>query len=593
MNQNQFDALVSLCYNCGGGTTLISNSPLVRYLKGQLTESQARSQYANYIVTAGGQKLQGLVNRRNAEANLFFSTLPKLNSPMLAINRSTGTPDDTISITWDAVPYADSYWLHIYRNGEDYVNQTLNQKLSYSSSYPAGKYTAYVVSCNSQEEALSSVDFSIYNSVPEKPNPKISKESYSVNETVDITWDATKDTDSYWLHIYRNDEDYVNQSINQDLSYSKQYPAGEYTAYIVSCNGIGETLSNVSFKVYDSTPSQPNPKISKKTYSVNETVDITWDATKNTDSYWLHIYRNGEDYVNQSINQDLSYSKKYPVGEYTAYIVSCNGIGETLSSVSFTVINELNISFNANEGVCSTSGKSVFYGETYGTLPTPSRTGYTFDGWYTEKMGGTKIVSDTKVTTTANQTLYAHWTANKYTIKYDANTGNGTMDNTIMTYDNTETLRKNTFTKTGYSFESWSDGNGHYYADQASVKNLVTSGTIMLWVKWKPNTYKVTLDEQSGKTNSINVVYGETYGTLPTPVKEGYTFDGWYTEKTGGTKITADTKVTVTENQTLYAHWVDKEVPVINSIDVTNLTMDGFRLVIKAMDTARYQGYQG
>ena len=72
MNQNQFDALVSLCYNCGGGTSLIFNSPLVKYLKGQLTEAQARTQYSNYIVTSGGKKLQGLVNRRNLEADLFF-----------------------------------------------------------------------------------------------------------------------------------------------------------------------------------------------------------------------------------------------------------------------------------------------------------------------------------------------------------------------------------------------------------------------------------------------------------------------------------------------------------------------------------------
>ena len=49
MTQNQYDALVSLCYNCGGGTTLISESPLVKYLKGSLTESQARSQYSEYL----------------------------------------------------------------------------------------------------------------------------------------------------------------------------------------------------------------------------------------------------------------------------------------------------------------------------------------------------------------------------------------------------------------------------------------------------------------------------------------------------------------------------------------------------------------
>lgn len=72
MNQNQFDALVSLCYNCGGGTSLISNSPLVKYLRGELSESEARSRYSSYIVTAGGKVLQGLINRRNAEANLFF-----------------------------------------------------------------------------------------------------------------------------------------------------------------------------------------------------------------------------------------------------------------------------------------------------------------------------------------------------------------------------------------------------------------------------------------------------------------------------------------------------------------------------------------
>lgn len=73
MNQNQFDALVSLTYNCGGGTTKIKNSPLVKYLRGELSESDARLQYSNYIVTAGGNKLQGLVNRRNKEADLFLS----------------------------------------------------------------------------------------------------------------------------------------------------------------------------------------------------------------------------------------------------------------------------------------------------------------------------------------------------------------------------------------------------------------------------------------------------------------------------------------------------------------------------------------
>ena len=68
------------------------------------------------------------------------------------------------------------------------------------------------------------------------------------------------------------------------------------------------------------------------------------------------------------------------------------------------------VTFNANGGTCSTASKSVKYSSTYGTLPTPTRSGYNFDGWYTAASGGTKVSSSTTVTATDNHTLYAHWT---------------------------------------------------------------------------------------------------------------------------------------------------------------------------------------
>lgn len=77
------------------------------------------------------------------------------------------------------------------------------------------------------------------------------------------------------------------------------------------------------------------------------------------------------------------------------------------------------ISFDANGGSVDTASKTVTYYSTYGNLPTPAaRTGYTFDGWYTAASGGTKVTSTTKVSTTGDRTLYAHWTANKYTITF-------------------------------------------------------------------------------------------------------------------------------------------------------------------------------
>ncbi len=65
------------------------------------------------------------------------------------------------------------------------------------------------------------------------------------------------------------------------------------------------------------------------------------------------------------------------------------------------------VTFNANGGKVSTSSRSYTVGSSYGTLPTPTRSGYEFDGWYTSSSGGTYISSYTKVT--GRITLYAHW----------------------------------------------------------------------------------------------------------------------------------------------------------------------------------------
>ncbi len=66
------------------------------------------------------------------------------------------------------------------------------------------------------------------------------------------------------------------------------------------------------------------------------------------------------------------------------------------------------VTFDANGGNVSPTTRSVASGSAIGTLPTPTRSGYTFDGWYTAVSGGTKISSSTKMTGVV--TYYAHWT---------------------------------------------------------------------------------------------------------------------------------------------------------------------------------------
>lgn len=143
------------------------------------------------------------------------------------------------------------------------------------------------------------------------------------------------------------------------------------------------------------------------------------------------------------------------------------------------------VTFDANGGSVSDNSKTVYYGQTYGTMPVPTRSNYGFDGWYTEPSGGTKITENTAVTALVNQTLYAHWVANKFTLTYNANGGSVSPGSKAMTF-------------------------------------------------------------------------GESYGTLPTPTRSHYNFDGWYTSASGGTKVSASTTPTSATDVTIYAHWTIK-----------------------------------
>ncbi len=115
-----------------------------------------------------GYKTGVSVTRGNVAKNTYW---PKYNviapdAPILTINRGTSLTTDTITISWSPANGAESYWLHIYKDGEDYVNKSINQDLSYSAKYPAGNYAAYVVSCNNGLEALSLVEFTVYDATP-------------------------------------------------------------------------------------------------------------------------------------------------------------------------------------------------------------------------------------------------------------------------------------------------------------------------------------------------------------------------------------------------------------------------------------------
>ena len=217
--------------------------------------------------------------------------------------------------------------------------------------------------------------------------------------------------------------------------------------------------------------------------------------------------------------------------------------------------NEYDVTFNANDGTVGTTTKTVTYGSTYGGLPTPTREGYTFAGWFTKKDGGTQVTKETVVTTADKHTLYAHWTANTHTVKFDANEGTVTPAEQTVTYGS-HYGELPTPTREGYTFEGWftkKDGGTQVTA----VTTVTTAADHTLYARWTANEYTVTFDVNGGTVTPAEqtVTYGSTYGRLPTLTREGYTFAGWFTEKDGGTQVTKETVVTTAADHTLYAHW--------------------------------------
>ncbi|MGN0610496.1 MAG: PASTA domain-containing protein [Ruminiclostridium sp.] len=301
----------------------------------------------------------------------------------------------------------------------------------------------------------------------------------------------------------------------------------------------------------------------------------------------------------------------------------------------------VNVSFDANGGAVTQNSKDVTLGAEYGELPTATKTGETFIGWYTKAEGGERINASTTVTNSSAHTLYARYSTNTYTVTFDANGGTVSTDSITVTYGATYG-KLPTPTRKGFSFKGWStavhggslrgkndvvkedhtlyaiwdrlvifyadnifmpcfDGeenvhkgiweefqgscaveyyqfewynsncifpyaekegyifDGWYTSEKGGTKiesfNEITEAEQNLYAHWKANTYTLSFNENGGTfVSSVSLAYGSEYGTLPTTTRDYYTFDGWYTAASGGTKVSSTTKMGAS-NVTVFAHW--------------------------------------
>lgn len=270
-------------------------------------------------------------------------------------------------------------------------------------------------------------------------------------------------------------------------------------------------------------------------------------------------------YVAGSRASSLSSSFKYVKLASTA----------TLAVTTNETYREYTLAYNANGGSgapSSTSAGNIQVNPscTFTVSSTiPTRTGYTFLGWSTSSTatsasyaGGRSIT----VTTAGTTTLYAVWKINTYTISYNANGGTGAPASQTKTYGVTLTLsstkptRANssagsstvTYNANGGSVSPTSATAYHTYSYSFSAWNTASNGS--------GTSYNPGANYTANAAATLYAQWGVTYNngsvTLPTPSRSGYTFNGWYTASSGGTKAgNAGASYTVYGNVTLYAQW--------------------------------------
>ena len=209
------------------------------------------------------------------------------------------------------------------------------------------------------------------------------------------------------------------------------------------------------------------------------------------------------------------------------------------------------VNFDSNGGTQVEPIKS-YYQDNIEEPEIPTKEGYAFEGWYTDSNLTNKYDFNSKIL--SNITLYAKWAKDKYTISFNSN--GGTAVKSITNYYEEEVIEPSIPTKVGHTFTGW-------YKDEELTQlytfSTIPSQNIILYAGWIKNKYIISFNSNGGTiVNSITKYYKEKLIEPIPPVKEGYTFAGWYEDGKLTKKYLFDT--VLAKDITLYAKWNKNEV---------------------------------
>ena len=302
----------------------------------------------------------------------------------------------------------------------------------------------------------------------------------------------------------------------------------------------------------------------------SKTLYAHWSAKE----YILTVNPNGGSwngsYYNSNFKQSYGTTKiiEDPIAPSGNTVYFDGNGGSTPNSITATK----RFTYWTNSGAGTLSGRTYIFGEGNGTLtanyetnsitlPSTSREGYEFLGWYDSLYGGNKIGDAGEwYTPTSSKTLYAHWSAKEYTLTVNPNGGswNGSYYNSTFkqTSGTTKTIANPIPPSGGNTV--YFDGNGG-----STPSSITATKRFTYWTNSGAGSLSGTTYTFGMGDGTLTANYETNSITLPSTSKEGYEFLGWYDSSYGGNRIgDAGESYTPTSSKTLYAQWRVKTLQI-------------------------------
>ncbi len=236
------------------------------------------------------------------------------------------------------------------------------------------------------------------------------------------------------------------------------------------------------------------------------------------------------------------------------------------------------VTYNLNGGTNNPSNPTSYTVNSGNiTLRDPTRTGYSFKGWYSDSSLTTKVTSISSGST-GDKTFYAKWEKATYSITYNLNGGTNNPSNPASYTMDSGNITLLDPTRSYYTFKGWYSDSG--FTTKVTTINASSLTNITLYAKWEATTYTITYNLNGGTNNPSNPASYTINNTIPNgislldPTRTGYSFKGWYSDSSFTTKVTSISSGS-TGNKTFYAKW--EEIPFTYTTSNGKATITGYK----------------